>query len=356
MCIVKENSKGAYLNEGIVKISTGEDMLPARRPYERPFSFHPQFKLWFETNDAPRIRSRGLAIWRRILRLDWTFTPEHEDQQLGAKLRAEAPGILNWILEGAREWYAEGLGMPRRVAEAIAAYKDKTDLLADFLAGFARGPNLTAPSGELYARYKAWAQESGAGTLSAAKFKDELEERGIVHTRNNQGKIFKGISLLTPSDPQPKGDKQEDQAPAAPSDELAFNAPEPQPEEAEPTNTTAPSSAGEVALSHISPYSARDSEVLGKCHLTGTNPREESFDSAALPGTLPPDSPPPPSSSIPDPDQNVREIAARILRDFPMQSQPPDTVALLQRVAEGSAPITQPIREFIEIARRECSL
>lgn len=37
------------------------------------------------------------------------------DLQLGEKLRTEAPGILAWLAEGARQWYSMGLAVPASV-------------------------------------------------------------------------------------------------------------------------------------------------------------------------------------------------------------------------------------------------
>jgi putative DNA primase/helicase len=251
LVFVKETSKGAGLDEALVKTATGGDTLSARAPYQRPFTFKPSFKLWIETNEAPRIRGRGLAIWRRILRLDWNFTvpPERVDERLEEKLQAEGSGVLNWILAGAREWYAEGLGMPRKVADAIAAYKDATDTLGDFLAGFWQAPGLQAPSSALYAKYKAWAQESGLATLSTIKFKEELLERGFDFKRTEVGRFFLGISLDTP--PNPPTDRDDGPTPsdsAEPQDLFDMTDPE--------------KNDGPSVISVTSPIRARDMGFL----------------------------------------------------------------------------------------------
>ena len=50
-------------------------------------------------------------MWRRIRLIPFTQTFEggRKDNGLLSKLKAEAPGILNWAIEGCRFWRKEGL-------------------------------------------------------------------------------------------------------------------------------------------------------------------------------------------------------------------------------------------------------
>jgi len=194
---VRETKDGAALDESMVKVVTGEDTLVGRNPYEQQFSFLPEFKANLETNHAPRIRGRGPAIWRRILRIPWDYTPpdSEKDPMLGEKLKAEAPGILAWMVVGAVEWYAEGIGLPRQVAEATAAYRDATDSLRDFLDQFVQSPSASASSGELYEKYRQWAARAGLNKpLTAPRFKESMQERGYEWKATRTGKVFMGIS------------------------------------------------------------------------------------------------------------------------------------------------------------------
>ena len=43
------------------------------------------------------------------------FVGQRADKDLVAKLKAEAPGILRWALEGCLEWQRQGLGLPAAV-------------------------------------------------------------------------------------------------------------------------------------------------------------------------------------------------------------------------------------------------
>jgi hypothetical protein len=80
----------------------GQSPVTARHIRSKPITFLPEFKLWFQSNYEPVIKGQDLGIWRRVKRIPWNYTvPDAEkDERLPSKLRAEAPGILNWALRG----------------------------------------------------------------------------------------------------------------------------------------------------------------------------------------------------------------------------------------------------------------
>jgi hypothetical protein len=66
------------------------------------------------TNHKPVIKGTDYGIWRRIKLIPFTtrIPEEKQDKYLERKLKAEASGILNRLLEGARRWASEGLNTP----------------------------------------------------------------------------------------------------------------------------------------------------------------------------------------------------------------------------------------------------
>ena len=50
--------------------------------------------------------------------MPFTRTPAKPDPKLEAKLRAEAAGILRWMIDGCLDWQANGLVRPQSVVEA----------------------------------------------------------------------------------------------------------------------------------------------------------------------------------------------------------------------------------------------
>lgn len=64
--VMQEPSKGAKLNDGVMKELTGEDPIMANPKYKDPIIFVPQFKLTVCTNTLFEIKSNDDGTWRRI--------------------------------------------------------------------------------------------------------------------------------------------------------------------------------------------------------------------------------------------------------------------------------------------------
>ena len=105
---------------------------------------------------------------------------EVQDDELSVKLAAEAPGILAWLVEGAREWYERGLDPPAAVLRMTQAYKERQDVIGLFLKDRAvREPKarvaLNRGPESLYEAYRGWAQRMGMGQMSCRRFSKELQ-------------------------------------------------------------------------------------------------------------------------------------------------------------------------------------
>ena len=66
-------------------------------------------------NHKPRLRSVGVAMRRRVNMIPFAVTiPEDErDPHLAEKLKAEWPGILQWMIDGCLDWQEHGLDSAR---------------------------------------------------------------------------------------------------------------------------------------------------------------------------------------------------------------------------------------------------
>ena len=126
-----ETSDGHSLDEGVVKRVTGQSPVTARHIRSKPITFLPEFKLWFQSNYEPVIKGQDLGIWRRVKKIPWNYiVPAAEkDERLPSKLRAEAPGILNWALRGLAVYVEEGkLINPAKIEAATKKYREEMDI------------------------------------------------------------------------------------------------------------------------------------------------------------------------------------------------------------------------------------
>lgn len=105
MVMPTEPKDGEKLEEGFVKSITGGDDVKAQQKYEMPFSFHPGFSILTAANDLPK-SSASDAIMRRLIVVPLDHVVKSNslsyDSNIAKKIiETEAPGVLNWMLQGA---------------------------------------------------------------------------------------------------------------------------------------------------------------------------------------------------------------------------------------------------------------
>ena len=217
-----EVSKGKRLDEAVVKQLTGGDKITARFLHKEFFDFHPKFKLFLAANHKPHIQGVDEAIWRRVMLVPHLVTiPEKErDKKLVQKLHAELPGILNWALEGLRDWRANGLMPPDIVLKATGAYREEMDRLVEFLEAECEvnkdSRQLWTFTNDLYQRYDQWCLRNGDEPVTKRTFGTMLEERGFAagHKEAQRGRY--GVRLLSYNEQKARRDaepKDEDKPP-----------------------------------------------------------------------------------------------------------------------------------------------
>lgn len=196
--IATEVDKDKRFAEAIVKALTGQDTRLIRDLYGTAFDWIPTMKLFMAVNHKPTIRGADEGIWRRIHMIPFTVTipDEEKDQQLPAKLREEAPGILNWALAGARAWYLSSLKPPATVREATKEYREESDVLSGFFAECCIiGKNHRELSANLYAAYEKWCSTEAGKPMRPNTFGTNLQEKGFQRWKSGGKRGWLGIRL-----------------------------------------------------------------------------------------------------------------------------------------------------------------
>jgi putative DNA primase/helicase len=210
-----ETEEGRRLAESLIKDLTGQDTITARFMRAEWFDFKPTHKLWLSTNHKPEISGTDSAIWRRIRLVPWSVTipPGEQDKKLPAKLRAELPGILAWIVRGCLEWQREGLQPPDEVRRATGRYRAEMDVLAAFIDDECIvSEHARAGATALYTAYKTWCDENGEQPESQRRFGGRLKERGFESGRMTAGarkgsREWYGIGLAGGPEGSPAGER-----------------------------------------------------------------------------------------------------------------------------------------------------
>jgi putative DNA primase/helicase len=203
---IAEVEFGSKLAEVLVKKLTGRDPLTARRARTDYLRIEPTHKIFICGNHLPAIRATSHAIWRRILLIPFTVTipEERQDIDLPAKFRAEASGILNWLLQGCLQWQKSGLKQPAEVAEAIRSYRSDMDVLGDFLEDCSvPDPDGEVTNPEMRKAYEEWCQHNGQRPMSARGLALSLKERGFVQKQMgpSRTRTWLGIALQPYEEP-----------------------------------------------------------------------------------------------------------------------------------------------------------
>jgi putative DNA primase/helicase len=195
-----ETSENRKLAEARVKQLTGGDTVVARFLHAEFEEFRPVAKVWLATNHRPKVSGADEGIWRRLrlVMFNRRFGDDEKDLDLSAKLQAELPGILAWVIQGTQMWLREGLGTPDVIKAATADYRNEQDTIGQFLdEETVSDPNFKVSAGLLYAAYKAWALSNGEYVVSQKMLGMRLTDRGLHRDKHGPERRYHwfGIGL-----------------------------------------------------------------------------------------------------------------------------------------------------------------
>jgi putative DNA primase/helicase len=193
-----ETREGVTLNEARIKALTGGDAITGRRLYQEPITFRPTHKFWLAFNHRPRIADDSDAMWRRIRLIPFlhTFDSQQADKGLAEKLKAEAPGILNWALAGCLAWQKDGLQTPAAVERATAEYENESDPLAPFFEDCCeQDVAFQVPKVELKNAYEAWCRANKERPVSRITFAEKMKNRDFGEGSTGSVRYWTGLQL-----------------------------------------------------------------------------------------------------------------------------------------------------------------
>jgi len=190
---VSEPSKGAVLDEGLVKELTGEDPVDARHLNKGFFTFFPDFKITISGNNKPVIKDTSDGIWRRMQLVPWEadIPANQRDKALKDKLLAERAGIFAWLMRGLLDWRKHGLIEPEDVRLATSEYRDDSDTIGRFLRQTCevgedtRARPWRVRKGDLFELYQAWCHQTGAYEMQERAFAKEMFAKRFKDKHSN---------------------------------------------------------------------------------------------------------------------------------------------------------------------------
>jgi putative DNA primase/helicase len=188
LVVVDELNDNQKLDEALLKDITGGGTIKAEAKNVNPWEYTPKFTLHFRTNHMPDLPS-DRSIVRRFRPVKWTveptgeewdsFTSPHHSTITNYLTIEESSGILNWILEGTREYLRQGLSVPDSLeTEALMMLQENDPFLSFMSENVGVNEGAVLDGTKLYTSYKEWYKNhgfSGNPPSSRSLFKDIKE-------------------------------------------------------------------------------------------------------------------------------------------------------------------------------------
>lgn len=203
LAIPQEIDRKAVLKANQAKDITGGDFIVGKFLYQDSIQFKIQATIITYGNHKPNIDASDGGLRRRIILIPWeqTFPPESpgyvDRATLEAKLKAEASGILNWMLEGLFALRADNWNFnpPKVVLDATQEYFEEEDRLGSFFEECLEADALVYNErnlSQIYRAYEYHTKENGGRPMSRKSLSKELERKqGLELYR--EGTQYRGL-------------------------------------------------------------------------------------------------------------------------------------------------------------------
>ena len=203
LVISQETEEGRRLSISTVKQLSSTDKIVAKRLYKDPEQFVPTHTLVMATNFLPKVGSLDRGTWRRLVVVPFEHRiPEEEKVPdfLDKLFIQEGAAVLAWMVEGARQFIANGhrLDKPQAVLEASRAYAAAENWVANFIGECCEtGPDFKERGGRLYEAYKLWAREQGEYVRRSRDFAAGMEANGFMKKKTKNNNEWYGVRLAS---------------------------------------------------------------------------------------------------------------------------------------------------------------
>lgn len=209
-----------------VKAMTGGDRRPARALGMPQFYYRPQAVPILSFNRTPRIKDEDEGTRRRLIFFPFevnlrALPPEQRrtPSQIEATLKNERAGILNWMLDGWREYCRIGLTPTEEMQTLKADVMERADPVGEFVADACEAdPDGKISVGDAFNAYVEWCQRTGATEYKKTGFANIMQEKGYRKKKTDGGRwwyagirwkptegvadLLRAVSIIPPEPPR----------------------------------------------------------------------------------------------------------------------------------------------------------
>jgi putative DNA primase/helicase len=207
--IIEEVHGNYYQSNKLKKLISGEPVTIDIK-YKDQFSFRPQTKFIFAVNIMPRVDDTSTATERRICAIqflnNFRNNPNTQLRSDRGLLGGELPGILNWMLDGAKN-LSESVGfvVTHEQISMLSEYRQENSSVEGFISEvIEKDEDAEVTVRDLYEEYKTYCIKDGRKFKGAISFVKEMRayaqryggfgylDRSSGHTLAS----FKGIKIF----------------------------------------------------------------------------------------------------------------------------------------------------------------
>lgn len=198
LAVSSELDEGQFWAESRIKELTGDDVLTARFMRQDFFEFRMTQTHVIVGNYKPRLRGGDAALARRFVLVPFRakFEGAQRDPDMLAKLRAEGPAILQWMIDGAIMWRIAGLQIPPQVSAASADYMSDNDDVAVWISECChRQADSRTKAADLYESFTHWIKSRGQHAPSMRLWGDRMAATAGISKVQSNGVRYVGLAL-----------------------------------------------------------------------------------------------------------------------------------------------------------------
>lgn len=199
--IATEPSPRDVLSAKKIKALTGGDRRMSRGNFQDPFFWTPRGLPIISCNRMVKIKDEDEGTRRRIviLPLEVNLRALPPDRQVSPGkidriLAAEAPGILNRLVDGFRDFWAQGIAPAPRMTEVKAQLLEGADPVGVFLDEMTvKDPKARINVTEFYKVHERWCGEEGRTLYQMKTVGDIMVEKGFDRGKSNGLSVWPGL-------------------------------------------------------------------------------------------------------------------------------------------------------------------
>ena len=180
---------GRDINASVMKQIASGETLTVEEKYLSPRQITDYGKVITATNQMPKSENT-FAFFRRfiILPFEQTITEQEKDVHLAEKLKAELPGILNWVVNALVGLMSrQSFTVCESSERALEAYKLESDNVMLFLKEMLEPSESLTKAVDLFNSYKGFCNASGFFALGKGNFYKRLD--ALTHCRTDAGNV-----------------------------------------------------------------------------------------------------------------------------------------------------------------------